>query len=171
MRGWLVLLLALTGCAAPGVTQFAGTMPAFDPMAFFTGHVRSWGVIENRSGEPTGVITTDCVGTVEAGVLHMVQSLTEGGGTRIREWQLRRTADGAYEATASDIVGVARGEASGRVFHWRYTLALSPGNALKDVGFDQWMYGMADGSMVNRAVLSKLGVTVAEVTEHFVKGS
>ena len=163
----LLLPLVLAACSSPTVGQFAGTGPAFDPVRFFTGHVQSWGVLENRSGAPTSAITTDCVGEPEGDGLHMVQHLVEGSDRQTRDWRLRRAGPDRYEATANDIVGTATGETSGRAFHWRYTLALDPGNALKNVQMDQWMYGMADGSMVNRATISKLGVVLAEVTEHF----
>ena len=63
--------------------------------------------------------------------------------------------------------GTAVGEASGRAFHWTWTLALSPGNPLKDVTMSQWWYLLDDGSLMNRTTVSKLGVTAAEVTEHF----
>ena len=33
---------------------------------------------------------------------------------------------------------------------------------------DQWWYLLDDGSMLNRTIISKLGVVAAEVTEHFV---
>jgi hypothetical protein len=50
-----------------------------------------------------------------------------------------------YEATASDVVGTATGEAWGNAFRWEYTLALEPGNPLKNVHMKQWMYGQGDG--------------------------
>ena len=166
--GLLAALLALAGCATPEISQFAGTAPAFDPVQFFTGHVASWGVLEDRSGYPTEMITTDCVGTMEGpGDLHMVQHLTEGTKQQVRDWHMRRVTPTHFEATANDVVGVASGDVAGRAFHWTFTLALEPGNALKNVTMDQWMYLQDDGSMINRDTIRKLGVIVAEVTEHF----
>lgn len=168
MRRCLAALLVVAGCSSPSVEQFAGTTPVFDPLVFFTGHVTSWGVIEDRGAAPTSQITTDCRGVLESpDTLRMDQQLTEGGKTRTRTWRLRRVTPTHFEATADDIVGGASGYVAGRVFHWRYTLALEPGNSLKNVGFDQWMYFEEDGSMLNRATISKLGVTLAHVTEHF----
>ena len=72
MRRWLVLLLALAGCSAP--VRFAG--PAFNPLQFFTGHVISWGVEENRAGAPVAVVTTDCEGVATGpDSIRMVQVL------------------------------------------------------------------------------------------------
>jgi hypothetical protein len=164
----VVLTLAACGTAVP-VDHFAGTAPAFDAVAFWAGHHRSWGVLENRGGAPTETVVTDCIGTVlPDGSLHMVQTLTQGDGTvQHRDWHLRRTAPGAFTATANDMVGEAHGTAAGRVFHWNWVLALSPGNSLKNVTMDQWMYLMDGGTMMNRTTISKLGVILAEVSEEF----
>jgi len=169
---WITLALAacLLGCGAPmPVSGFAGMPPAFDPVRFFTGHVRSWGVVEDRSGQPTSPVVTDCVGEAEGpDGLRMTQRLTIGtDAPTTREWRMRRTGPGRFEATANDMVGTAVGEASGRAFHWQWTLALSPGNSLKDVTMDQWWYLLDDGSMLNRTTIRKLGYIAAEVSEHF----
>ena len=167
----LLMLLALAACSDPlPVQAFAKDGPAFDPVTFFTGRVRSWGVLEDRSGQPSSIVTTDCTGAAEGpDALRMTQRLTIGAEPPVtREWRMRRTAPGRYEATANDMVGTATGEAAGRAFHWRWTLALSPGNALKNVTMDQWWYLQPDGSMLNRTTIRKLGIIAAEVTEHFV---
>jgi hypothetical protein len=169
---WTLLLLAATllGCSSPlPVSSFGATGPAFDPLRFFTGHVRSWGVLEDRSGQPTSIVATDCTGEADGpDGLHMTQRLLVGQDAPVtREWRMRRTGPGTYEATANDMVGAATGQASGRAFHWQWTLALSPGNALKNVAMDQWWYLLDDGSMLNRTTVRKLGIIAAEVTEHF----
>jgi hypothetical protein len=169
---WLVVgaVLALAGCSKPmEIAGFKGTAPAFDPVVFWTGHTHSWGVVETPGGAPSEIVQTDCVGTPEgADGLHMRQTLTEGDGTVMhRDWHLRRTGPGAFEATANDMAGTARGQAAGRVFHWTWVWAMSPGDPLKNVTMSQWMYLMPDGTMMNRTVVSKLGITAAEVSEQF----
>ncbi len=169
MRLAIAAALALSACGHVPVSHFAGTEPPFDAVAFWTGHHRSWGVIESRGGAPTDTVVTDCVGTPEPdGGLHMVQTLTLGDGSvQHRNWHLRRTAPGAFTATANDMVGEAHGNAAGRAFHWRWVLALSPGNPIKNVTMDQWMYLMDGGAMMNHTTIRKLGVTVAQVSEVF----
>ena len=164
----LATTLVLAGCATPSVQQFTGTTPVFDPVSFFTGHVTSWGVLEDRSGYPTEVITTDCQGEAEgADGLHMVQHLVQGKEDKTRDWHMRRLSPTRFEATANDVIGTAQGESAGRVFHWTFVLALRPGDGLANVTLDQWMYLQDDGSMINRDTVRKLGVVVAGVTEHF----
>ncbi len=161
------LALLLGGCS-PALQPADIPGPAFDPVRFFTGHVRSWGVMENRSGEPTAIVTTDCTGTASSDGLTMVQTLQIGTDPQqTRRWTLRSLGAGRFEATANDMVGTAIGTAAGRAFHWEWTLALEPGNALKNVTMAQWWYLQEDGSMLNRTIVSKLGVIAAEVTEVF----
>ncbi len=169
----LAACLSLAGCAKPmPVAGFAATRPSFDPLAYWTGHTHSWGVIETPSGAPSEIVQTDCLGEPEGpDGLHMRQTLTEGDGTVThRDWHLRRLGGGRFTATANDMVGTAEGTAVGRVFHWRWVWATHPGNPLLNVTMSQWMYGMPDGTMMNRTVISKLGVTVAEVSEQFSRG-
>ncbi len=160
------------GSCAPAlpVTAFPAGASPLDPIAFFTGHAHSWGVLEDRSGQPTEVVTTDCTGQTDAsGTLHMTQVLHVGqDAPQTRIWEMRRVAPGRYEATANDMVGTATGEAAGRAFHWQWTLALHPGNPFTNVTMDQWWYRMDDGSILNRTTVRKLGFIAAEVSEHFV---
>ncbi len=165
-------------CAAASLTACGGTAPSapaapagpsFDPIAFFDGHTRSRGVVEDRSGAPTERIATDghaFIGTDHR--LHLVQHLTyEDGKTLERSWTVWRTGPNRYAATANDMVGTAAGEADGGTFHWRWVLARSPGNPLTNVTMEQWMYDGGDGSALIRTTVSTFGFIVAEVTEHF----
>jgi hypothetical protein len=166
----LAALLALSACGKPMlVDDFKATRPPFDAIAFWTGHHRSWGVIENRAGAPTDTVVTDCVGTPEGpDGLHMVQTLTLGDGTvQHRDWHLRRTGPNSFVATANDMVGEADGQSAGRVFHWSWVLATKPGSSIRNVTMDQWMYLMDGGVMMNRTTIRKLGVILLEVSETF----
>ncbi len=169
----LVLVsVAVSSCSPPlPVPAVGGSGPAFDPVVFFAGLIQSWGVLENRSGEPTAVVRTSGRGVTEgADGVHFPQRVEVGDDPPVeRDWHMRRVAPGRFEATANDMVGTAQGQAAGRAFHWTWTLALRPGNPLTNVTMDQWWYLQDDGSMLNRTVIRKLGVVVAEVTEHFTR--
>jgi Protein of unknown function (DUF3833) len=147
-----------------------GSSPVFDPVAFFDGQTRSWGVIESRFGVPTERIMTDGHGHRD-GIerLRMVQHLSfQDGTTQERDWTLWRSGPDQFKATANDMVGTAQGETNGRVFHWQWVLARSPGNPLMNVTMQQWMYRMEDGSVTVRTTVTKFGFVVAEVTEQFI---
>lgn len=151
------------------VSEFKGGRPEFQPTAFFTGRTSSFGVMENRGGAPKEIVRTETVGKWVGDTLRLEQDLFLGDAKpQHRSWQIRKLDAHRYEATANDIVGTARGEAYGNVFHWSFTLALSPGNPLANVRMSQWMYLQPDGkTMVNHTTVRKLGIVVAQVTEQF----
>ena len=151
--------------------DFGAGRPLFDPIKFFTGKTTSFGVMESRRGVPKQVVTTETTGKWDGDTLRLEQDLWLGeGNPQHRSWRIRKLDPHRYEGTANDIVGTVHGEAHGNVFHWSFTLALSPGNPLANVRMSQWMYLQADGkTMVNHSTMTKFGIVVAQVTEQFCK--
>jgi len=163
-------MLALSACGAPmKPASFAGS-GAFNPITFFTGHEISWGVEENRAGQPIGIVTTDCLGTPDpAGGITMLQTLRTGSTVTRRTWHLRQTGEESYLATANDMAGNTTGTTGGRAMHWRWVLETSPGNSLKNVTMDQWFYQMDDGAVMVRTIVAKAGIRLIEISEQFEK--
>ncbi len=173
LRYTLLICIALLvgGCASKPIAAFESGRPIFDPLQFFAGRTHSWGVFETRSGQPSKVLTTATTGRREADGLHFEQDLVfQGSRKSHRSWLVRRVDEHRYTATGTGIIGIARGEARGNVFHLDFTLDALPGNSLGHLHMSQWMYLQPDGAtMINRATLSKAGVTVAMITEQFRK--
>lgn len=169
LYSWVAL--GLTGCATMKVSQFQNGKPEFQPTKFFTGQTSSFGVMENRGGMPKQTVRTETRGRWEGDTLRLEQDLTVGNSKpQHRSWRIRKLDAHRYEATANDIVGVVPGEAYGNVFHWSFTLALSPGNPLANVRMSQWMYLEPDGkTMVNHSTIRKFGIVAVQVTEQFRK--
>ncbi len=162
-------LLALTSCASMKVSDFAQERPRLDPVEFFSGETVSSGVMEGRGGAPTRRVTTHTAGHREGSTLRLEQDLAFSDGSKQhRSWRIRRLDAHHFEATANDMVGTATGEAYGNVFHWSFTLALSPGNPLARVQMSQWMYLQPDGrTLLNHSTIRKFGIVVAQVSEQF----
>jgi hypothetical protein len=133
-------LFMLTGCVAMKVAEFESGRPLLDPAQFFAGRTSSSGVLEDRGGAPMKRVTTQTAGRWEGDWLYLEQDLETGGKKQHRSWRIRKLDAHHYEATANDLVGMARGEAYGNVFHWSFTLALSPRNPFAQVRMSQWMY-------------------------------
>ena len=175
MRNGFLLALVVgltTGCSSLKPRDFAGAKSVFKPDEYFLGQVRSWGVTENRSGEPRSRFTTESIGTREAsGDVKIEQTFHfDDGRTQRRVWQVHRIDEHRYEATANDVVGKARGEADGNAFRWEYTIAVKPGNGLSHVHLRQWMY-LPEGTetMFTRVEVRKFGVVLQRITESFRK--
>lgn len=175
MRAALIVIVAsiVTACASLHPQQFDGATPQFDPMQYLEGPTRSWGVFENRRGEPTRRFRTAMMGVRDGDALVVTQDFTfDDGKTQRRVWRLKRIDAHRYDATADDVIGVATGYAYGNTFRWEYTLQVIPGNPLTRVRMKHWMY-LADGgdTLLNRVVISKFGMIVRETTEYFRRGA
>ncbi len=158
----------LAGCASPRVEDYAEQRPALDLRDYFNGTLDAWGVLTDRSGKVVRRFTVvmDCRWQGDDGVLD--EAFTYSDGTRQRRvWRLKRHTDGRYTGRADDVVGEAAGQARGNAFNWRYTLALPVDGRVVNVDFDDWMYLMDERVMLNRAVMSKLGIRLGEVTLSF----
>jgi hypothetical protein len=58
----------------------------------------------------------------------------------------------------------ANGHSSGSAMRWAYKMDLPVGDTTYRITFDDWMFLMNDGVLINRSYLKKFGVTVAELT-------
>jgi hypothetical protein len=98
------------------------------------------------------------------------EHFTYSDGTKQRRvWTLKKIGDNRYTGTASDVIGEASGATGGNSFNWRYTLALPVDGSTYHVNFDDWMFMMDDKVMLNRAVMSKFGFRLGEITLSFRK--
>lgn len=160
--------LALSACAGPQISDYAAETPVLDLRKYFTGTVDAWGIFTDRSGRVVKRFTVviDCEWQGDEGVLDEAFTYSDGTLQR-RVWRLKALPNGRYEGRADDVVGMATGQTKGNAFQWQYTLALPVDGKVWEVQFDDWMYLMNDRVMLNKAVMSKLGVTLGEVTLSF----
>ena len=170
----LAAVLGLSACAGPQVADYATEKPVLDLRQYFNGTIDAYGLFTDRSGRVvkrfTVVMTCSWQGPPgqEVGVLDEEFSYSDGSRQR-RIWTLKRQPDGRYSGTAADVVGQASGEEKGNAFRWGYTMQLPVDGRVFEVQFDDWMYLMNDKVMINRAVMSKFGFQLGEVTLSFVK--
>ena len=160
--------LTLSACAGPQISDYAAETPVLDLRKYFTGTVDAWGIFTDRSGRVVKRFTVviDCQWQGDEGVLDEAFTYSDGTLQR-RVWRLKALPNGRYEGRADDVVGMATGQTKGNAFQWQYTLALPVDGKVWEVQFDDWMYLMNDRVMLNKAVMSKLGVTLGEVTLSF----
>jgi len=59
--------------------------------------------------------------------------------------------------------------AAGNALNWQYTLRLPVDGRDYEVQFDDWMYLVDGHVMINKAVMSKFGLRLGEVTLAFHK--
>ena len=164
--------LALTGCAGPQVGDYATEKPVLDLRQYFNGSLDAYGVFSDRSGEVVRRLTVvmRCTWNGDEGVLDEDFTYSDGT-TQKRIWRLKHEGNGRYTGRADDVVGVAEGQTAGNAFRWGYTLALPVDGRVWNVQFDDWMYLLDERVMLNKAVMSKFGIRLGEVTLSFVRRS
>lgn len=173
-RHVLLALLAgsavLAGCASPQVSDYAQQRPLLELDRYFNGRIRAHGMFQKRGGEVVRRFTVvmDCHWEGNQGVLDEAFSYSDGT-TQRRVWRLTKHADGRYTGSADDVVGEAQGQESGNAFRWGYTLRLPVDGKEYEVQFDDWMFLIDERVMLNRATMSKFGVTLGEVLLSFTK--
>lgn len=168
----LACALALAGCASPTPQDYAAEKPTLDLQRYFNGDVVAHGIFSDRSGKVVRRFTVlmKCQWTGDEGVLDETFSYSDGK-TDKRIWRLKKLPGGRYTGTADDVVGTANGQVAGNAFQWNYTLKLPVDGKVYEVQFDDWMYLIDERVMLNRAVMSKFGVRLGEVTLSFQKSS
>ena len=161
---------ALSGCAGPEVSRYASEKPVLDLRTYFNGTLDAYGIFTDRSGEVVKrfVVVMRCQWNGDDGVLDEDFTYSDGT-TQKRVWRMKHLGNGRFSGTADDVVGAAQGEQQGNAFRWGYTLRQPVGDKVYEVQFDDWMYLMNDRVMLNKAVMSKFGVRLGEVTLSFVK--
>ena len=173
-RHVLLALLAgsavLAGCASPQVSDYAQQRPKLELGRYFNGRIRAHGIFQKRGGEVVRRFTVvmDCHWEGNQGVLDEAFSYSDGS-TQPRAGPLTKHPDGRYTGRADDVVGEAEGQESGNAFRWNYTLRLPVHGKEYDVQFDDWMFLVDERVMLNRATMSKFGITLGEVLLSFTK--
>lgn len=162
--------LALMACAAPTVDDYVGQTPTLDLAQYFNGTVNAHGMFTDRSGKVVKrfTVTMNCRWQGDEGMLDEAFIYSDGQRER-RVWRLTKLGNGRYSGVADDVVGTASGQTAGNAFNWRYTLKLPVEGRLVEVQFDDWMYLMDERVMLNKAVMSKFGLRLGEVTLAFFK--
>ena len=162
--------LAASGCAGPSVNDYASEKPVLDLKQYFNGVVDAWGIFTDRSGKVVKRFTVvmHCQWNGEQGVLD--EDFVYSDGTKQKRiWKLQHLGNGRFSGQADDVIGMADGQTRGNAFNWRYTLALPVGSQVWHVQFDDWMYLLDDKVMLNKAVMSKFGIFLGEVTLSFTR--
>ena len=166
---FVIVMSFLGGCATLTPQDYAQETPKLDLARYFNGTVDGWGMVQDRSGKVLRrmYVVLDCKWNGNEGVLDESFQWSDGK-TEKRVWKIRKDGD-RYIGTAGDVVGEARGEASGNALRWSYVLALPVGDSVYNMDMDDWMWMIDEKTMANRTTMSKLGVRVAEISIFFRK--
>ncbi|EAQ46887.1 lipoprotein, putative [Roseobacter sp. MED193] len=166
-----VLSLVLAACGRPQLSDAKLSDKTLNLEAYFQGRTVAYGQFEDRFGTVRRRFKVDIDGTWDGRVLRLAERFSYSDGTgETRNWALTKTGPETWTGTAEGVQGLARGTESGDTFNWQYTidLPLADGGTQR-VTFDDWMWLLEDGRLLNKAYMSRFGITLGVVTIFFEK--
>lgn len=160
----------LSGCTSVQVQDYKNEKPSLLLEEYLNGSLEAHGFFQDRSGLIVKRFKVSMKASWKENIGILEEDFDYSDGTKSRRvWHLKKEANGKYTGTAGDVIGEAHGETSGNAFRWKYTLDLPVGKKNYHVQFDDWMYLMDDGIMLNKSKMSKFGIYLGEVTLVFLK--
>lgn len=167
----LLPALALAGClSGPSREDRAGVTPTLSLQDYFQGRTYAYGVFE-RGGVLDRVLHVEIDGSWDGHSLVLDEHfLYDNGDTQRRVWTMEQTGPNRFIGTAADVVGEADIAIFGDAAYFGYLvdLPLSDGSTVR-VRFNDRIYRLSDSVLINRAQVSKFGLTVGDVTIVFLK--
>lgn len=157
--------LMLNACAGNTLDEYKDTVPKADIKEYFNGPVKAWGIVQDWRGRVTRRFDVTMVGEWDGDNGKLTEHFAYyDGKTQERIWSIKKLADGSYEGTAADIIDKAVGNEEGSAVRWNYVMDVPVDDTTYRLRFDDWMYVMNDGVLINRSYLKKFGLTVSELT-------
>jgi hypothetical protein len=163
--------IVLSGClSGPSPQDRAGVEPALSLEEFFEGRTYAIGVFE-RGGALDRRLHVEIDGTWDGRELVLDECfLYDDGRTDRRVWTMRADGAGRFIGAADDVIGEADIRLYGDAAYFGYLvdLVLEDGSDVR-VRFTDRMYRLNDEMVLNRARVSKFGLTVGDVAIVFFK--
>ena len=175
LLGFLLAIFAAVGLnqfasfKAQKSTDYADQLPVFDIRQVLNGEMLTEGIIYG----PTGKVSSRFVATMNAEWAGTKGTMTEhfvysSGREQDRAWAFSMTGDdGAFTATAPDIIGVAHGQQMGAAVRLTYKIKLPEDAGGYILNVVDWMYLLDNGTVMNRSEFRKFGIKVAELVATF----
>nr|WP_115733186.1 DUF3833 family protein [Aminobacter aminovorans] len=147
----MTLLLGLAPAAAGDFTlegYFAGKTSAVGSFSAINGVKRKF--------------TVDLMGKWNGKTLTLVEDFAYDDGERDRKtWRFERVARGKYRGTREDVIGETLVTISGNTARFSYLVDLDASNKSNRVRFYDTMRLQDDGTVLNKALVTKFGLPVA----------
>ncbi len=167
----ICIVISLYGCSSD-IEQYDEIPEPFDIKSYFSGSVIAWGMVQDYTNKVTRRFCVEIEGTWQEDKGLLAETFYfDDGEVSYRNWQLLKLADGVYQGTAEDVVGLAKGQHKGFAFHWQYNLKVPVDDEVYIMQLDDWMYQLDRYKVFNKTAMKKFGITVADITLFFDKST
>lgn len=140
-------------------------MPKLIFQEYLNGKIKGAGIIQNISGKLTKSFEFEGEASWKGdqGEFHEKMYYNDG---RIdaRVWKFVKINDNHYEGYTNEVIGKAEIYISGNAMNWKYKMKVLVGSKSYLINFDDWMYLLPNGKLMNRNYFKKFGITVGELT-------
>jgi hypothetical protein len=157
-----VIIAALGACASLPQPSTATDPKGFVLERDLVGRTYARGIFKGNLGAPTRAFNVVLDGDKKGDILTLREVFAYDDGERdVKTWVFQKTAPGRYIGTREDVIGSAVVvEESGRL---TLSYEAEVGTRKTRVRFEDIIERRVDGVIVNRAVVSKLGLKVGDV--------
>lgn len=158
-------LLPLAGCASAPAPEAAFKDKPLRIERFLAGRTHAEGVFRNTITGSERRLTATLNGKWDGRTLVLAEDFRFADGARDRKtWRLIKRPDGTWTGTREDVIGTAMGVQDGKSFRLSYEADLTSQGSATVVRFDDVLTQTAPNVVLNRAVVSKFGVKIGEIT-------
>jgi hypothetical protein len=142
----------------------------FEIEKFFAGRTVAYGQFQDVFGTVRRRFVVDIQGTWDGRTLRLVEDFRyDDGSTEQRIWTLQKTGSQTWRGHAPGVIGEAAGRTDGDRFFLTYEIDLPVPDGTLRVTFEDWMWLISEGRVLNRAYLKRFGVDIGEVIITFEK--
>ncbi len=147
------------------INHYHQDTPELDFAEYFNGEVKAWGIIQNWRGQVIERFDITMVGHWEGDQGRLEEDFVfYDGKKQHRTWNINKLDSMTYQASADDIIGIAKATSKGNAIRWNYQMDITVNISTYRINFDDWMWLLNDGVAVNRSYMKKFGLTVGELT-------
>jgi hypothetical protein len=162
--GVIIMALGLFGCSAD-ISQYKDATPKLVLEDYLQGHIKGSGMIQDYKNMVIRKFDFSGDASWKDGVGNFDEHMVYDDGTKDhRIWTIKKIRDGYYEGTTGDVIGIAKIYVEGNAMNWQYQMNVPVGDKKYKISFDDWMYLMDDGSLINKNTFKKFGLKVGSLT-------
>ena len=161
-----ILATGLAACSSQmKISQYQQQLPKLDLQQYLNGNIKGYGIVQDGSGNVTKRFKFKGAGKWTGNDGKFYETITYSDGkVESRIWTLTKFSDSMYEAKTPDVIGKATINVAGNAMNWHYNMNVKVDDSTYKINFDDWMFLMNDGKMINRNYFHKFGVNVGELT-------
>jgi hypothetical protein len=161
----LNLILTLLSCNNMNISQYKDHTPQLKLEEFFKGKINGWGIIQDWRGNIVKRFDVKMQGSWQGNIGRLEEDFNYYDGKKERRiWTITKLENGSYQGEAADIIDKATGKVAGNAASWQYQMDLTIDGKVFRIKFDDWMWQLNGGVVINRSYLKKFGFTIAELT-------